>query len=120
MRYPDGRPSQYFYWDDIPARRLRPETLDREAIAARLSYLARSTLPQPHDFRDPPSTSALRSLPGFRPMASRSAHLTRATMTEETDKTTATPAAEETMPSEETTSHFNVGDGPSTKRELVQ
>jgi hypothetical protein len=30
VRYPDGRPSQYFYWDDIPARRLRPETLDRE------------------------------------------------------------------------------------------
>ena len=28
-RYPD-RPSQYFYWDDIPARRLRPETMDRE------------------------------------------------------------------------------------------
>jgi hypothetical protein len=22
VRYPDGRPSQYFYWDDIPARRL--------------------------------------------------------------------------------------------------
>jgi hypothetical protein len=30
VRFPDGRPSQYFYWDDIPARRLRPETLDRE------------------------------------------------------------------------------------------
>jgi hypothetical protein len=30
VRFPDDRPSQYFYWDDIPARRLRPETLDRE------------------------------------------------------------------------------------------
>jgi hypothetical protein len=29
VRFPD-RPSQYFYLDDIPARRLRPETLDRE------------------------------------------------------------------------------------------
>jgi hypothetical protein len=30
IRFPDDRPSQYFYWDDLPARRLRPETLDRE------------------------------------------------------------------------------------------
>jgi hypothetical protein len=29
VRFPD-RPSQYFYWDDLPSRRLRPETLDRE------------------------------------------------------------------------------------------
>ena len=29
VRYPDDRPSQYFYWDDLPSRRL-PETLDRE------------------------------------------------------------------------------------------
>jgi hypothetical protein len=28
--YADDRLSQYFYWDDIPARRMRPETLDRE------------------------------------------------------------------------------------------
>ena len=25
VRFPDDRPSQYFYWDDIPARRMRPE-----------------------------------------------------------------------------------------------
>jgi hypothetical protein len=31
VQFPDGRHSQYFYWDDIPARRMRPETLDREA-----------------------------------------------------------------------------------------
>jgi hypothetical protein len=30
VRFADGRPSQYFYWDDIPARRMRPETSDRE------------------------------------------------------------------------------------------
>ena len=30
VRFPDDRPSQYFYWDDIPACRLRPELLDRE------------------------------------------------------------------------------------------
>jgi Rap1a immunity proteins len=32
VRFPDGRPSQYFYWDDQPSRRLRPETLDRETV----------------------------------------------------------------------------------------
>jgi hypothetical protein len=25
-----GRPSQYFYWDDLPSRRLRPEVLTSE------------------------------------------------------------------------------------------
>jgi hypothetical protein len=28
VRYADGRASQYFYWDDIPARRVRPQMLD--------------------------------------------------------------------------------------------
>jgi hypothetical protein len=32
-------------------------------------------LQPPQDFSDLPSTSAVRSLPGFRPTASRSAHL---------------------------------------------
>ena len=27
VRFPDDRPSEFFYWDDIPARRLRPERL---------------------------------------------------------------------------------------------
>jgi hypothetical protein len=26
--FPDGRPSRYFYWDDIPGRRLRPDLVD--------------------------------------------------------------------------------------------
>ena len=30
IRFQNGRPSQYFYWDDLPSRRLSPETLDRE------------------------------------------------------------------------------------------
>lgn len=30
VRYDDGRPSRFFYWDDIPSRRLRPEQLDRK------------------------------------------------------------------------------------------
>ena len=28
VRYGDGRPSVYFYWDDIPARRLNCEQMD--------------------------------------------------------------------------------------------
>ena len=28
VRFSDGRPSVYFYWDDIPGRRLNPEQMD--------------------------------------------------------------------------------------------
>jgi hypothetical protein len=41
VRFPD-KPSQYFYWDDIPARRLRPETLDRETALEKARALARA------------------------------------------------------------------------------
>ena len=41
VRFPD-RPSQYFYWDDIPARRLRPETLDRETALEKAKAVARA------------------------------------------------------------------------------
>jgi hypothetical protein len=35
VRYPDGRPSQYFYWDHVPSRRLRPELLwGKDALEA--------------------------------------------------------------------------------------
>jgi hypothetical protein len=43
VRYPDDRPSRYFYWDDIPARRLRPDTLDREAALEQAKAAARAT-----------------------------------------------------------------------------
>ena len=35
VRFPDDRPSQYFYRDYLPTRRLRPETLDRETALER-------------------------------------------------------------------------------------
>ena len=74
-------------------------------------------LPQPQDSSGQPSTFALRSLLGLRPTASRSAHpnLTRAIVTEETDKTAVTPAAEETMPSEETTMPLQCRRRPSNE-----
>jgi hypothetical protein len=43
VRYQNGRPSQYFYWDDIPARRMRPETLDRETALEKAKAVARAT-----------------------------------------------------------------------------
>jgi hypothetical protein len=42
VRYADGRPSQFFHWDDIPARRLRPETLDREIALEQANAVART------------------------------------------------------------------------------
>jgi len=30
VRYSDGRPSRYFYWDDLPGRRLDSNTLTGE------------------------------------------------------------------------------------------
>jgi hypothetical protein len=30
VRFDDGRPSRYFYWDDVPGRRLRPEQMDSQ------------------------------------------------------------------------------------------
>jgi hypothetical protein len=42
VRFPDDRPSQYFYWDDLPSRRLRPETLDRETALEQAKAVARA------------------------------------------------------------------------------
>jgi hypothetical protein len=35
VRFADGRESKFFYWDDLPSRRLRPEILTRRAGAGR-------------------------------------------------------------------------------------
>jgi hypothetical protein len=42
VRFPDGRPSQYFYWDDVPSRRLRPDMLDRETALEQAKAVARA------------------------------------------------------------------------------
>ena len=41
IRFPDGRPSRYFYWDDIPGRRLRPDLLTSEDALLKAQILAR-------------------------------------------------------------------------------
>ena len=43
VRFPDGRESVYFYWDDLPSRRLRPETLDRETALEQAKAVARAS-----------------------------------------------------------------------------
>src|SRR6478609_10140933 len=42
VRYPDGRPSQYFYCDDLPSRRLNPATLDCEIALEKAKAVARA------------------------------------------------------------------------------
>jgi len=38
IRFPDGRPSRFIYWDDLPGRRLLPERVDR-AVAERVAKI---------------------------------------------------------------------------------
>jgi hypothetical protein len=42
VRFSDGRKSVYFYWDDQPSRRLRPEMVDQETAKAAAQEFARS------------------------------------------------------------------------------
>lgn len=41
VRFSDGRPSAYFYWDDIPGRRLRREQVDSLQALQAAKTLAR-------------------------------------------------------------------------------
>ena len=42
VRFPDGRPSVYFYWDEIPVRRLSHEQMDSNRALEAAKALARS------------------------------------------------------------------------------
>jgi hypothetical protein len=42
VRFPDGRPGVYFYWDDNPARRLSPQQMDSNRALEAAKSLARS------------------------------------------------------------------------------
>jgi hypothetical protein len=42
VRFPDGRPAKYFYFDDQPSRRLRSEILDRATAEQQAKVLARA------------------------------------------------------------------------------
>jgi hypothetical protein len=42
VRFPDGRPSRYFYWDDLPSRRFRPDLVDSEQALEQSKAVARA------------------------------------------------------------------------------
>ena len=42
VRFSDGRPSRYFYWDDEPSRRLRPDLLAGDEALEKAKALAQA------------------------------------------------------------------------------
>ena len=42
VRFPDGRPSRFYYWDDIAGRRLRPDLVDSVTAKRDAQALART------------------------------------------------------------------------------
>jgi hypothetical protein len=42
VRYSDGRPSRYFYWDDMPGARLNPDAADSQTALERANVFARA------------------------------------------------------------------------------
>ena len=42
VRYSDGQPSRYFYWEDVPDRRLRTEQMTMEQAMEAAMAFARS------------------------------------------------------------------------------
>jgi hypothetical protein len=42
VRFPDGRPSRFYYWDDIAGRRLRPDLVDGATARREAQALART------------------------------------------------------------------------------
>jgi hypothetical protein len=47
VRFHDGTGSVWFYWDDIPSRRLRPEQVDQETAKKQAQDFARSLTKKP-------------------------------------------------------------------------
>jgi hypothetical protein len=43
VQFPDGRPSKFFYWEDEPSRRLRPDQLDSKQALNEAKAFARSS-----------------------------------------------------------------------------
>jgi hypothetical protein len=42
VRFPDRRPSQYFYWEDLPGRRLRSDLVASDVALERAKAVARA------------------------------------------------------------------------------
>jgi hypothetical protein len=59
VRFPDDRPSQYFYWDDSPDRRLRPDLLDRETALEKAKAVVRQHEIAKHELVPPAKEKTL-------------------------------------------------------------
>ena len=42
VRFSDGRPSKYFYWEDLPGRRLRPDLVASDVALEQAKALPRA------------------------------------------------------------------------------
>ena len=42
VRFSDGRPSQYFYWEDLPGRRLRSDLVASDVALEQAKAFARA------------------------------------------------------------------------------
>jgi hypothetical protein len=42
VRFPDGRPSEYFHYDDIAGHQLRPDRADKATARRAAEFLARA------------------------------------------------------------------------------
>jgi hypothetical protein len=47
VRFSEGRPSHFFYWDDIPGRRLNPDAVDSQTALERAKGIARAERDRP-------------------------------------------------------------------------
>jgi hypothetical protein len=48
VRFSDARPSAYFYWDDLPGRRMRPEVLTSEQALEQAKAFAKRARDEAH------------------------------------------------------------------------
>ena len=39
VRFPDGKPSTYFYWEDVPSRRLREQMTSEQALEQATAFV---------------------------------------------------------------------------------
>ena len=42
IRFPDGRPSRYFYFENLPSRRLRPDLVEQASAEREAKRFARA------------------------------------------------------------------------------
>jgi hypothetical protein len=59
VRFPDSRPSRYFYWDDVPNRRLSPDPVDSEQALEKTKVFVRAERDRSEGFPTAPLVPSL-------------------------------------------------------------